>query len=160
MSRRSKNIKQKVVVDAGKSVRQTQSPESSDRETIAWRISEFDWSGDWGEAALNGCDLNQLIRDWCHNFERQTWFEMMRASGGRANGTNHHAISIEHLSKKAQDRLSALRKDDLDSVFSFRIDGTRRLYGIKDRRAFCALWYDPWHDEPDKAVCPSRKKNT
>jgi hypothetical protein len=157
---KKKQVRQSAQPFDGKSVRQSQNPEATDHQTVAWRISSFDWAGDWGDNALSGCDFKHLIRDWCHNFESQTWAELMRAAGGRAVGTNHHAIPIEGLSKIARKRLEDLKKDDLDSLFSFRIDGTTRLYGIRERRAFCALWYDPWHDDQDKAVCPSPKKHT
>ena len=159
-NKRTKKVSQSARPSEGKQVRQSENPESSDRETVAWRISDFDWQGPWGDKALKDANLPDLVREWASNFEKQTWFELMSASGGKTLGTNHHRIEIEKLSKLAKDRLTALKKDDLDSVFSFRISSRARVYGIKDRRAFCALWYDPWHGDQKKAVCASKKRHT
>ena len=47
--------------------------------------------------------------------------------------------------------------DDIDSIVSFRINATIRMYGIRDGRALRILWYDPWHDRRDRAVYSLRK---
>ena len=81
--------------------------------------------------------------------------------GGRRAGNNHHPINVEDLSKIAQKRLENIHKDDLvESIFSFRVDGTTRVYGIRDGRVFNVLWFDPWHGDAKKAVCPSKKRKT
>lgn len=152
-----KRVIQKAKPTESKSVRQTESPERSDHLTITWRVSAFDWAGSWGETALAETNLTNLVRDFCHNLESMTWAEIYRASGGRRDGNNHHPIDIRRLSKTATDRLSHLRREDLESIVSLRINGTTRLYGIRDSRAFCALWFDPWHDDAKRAVCPVRQ---
>lgn len=142
-------------------VRQTEDPSSFDKQTVAWRISEFDYGGPWGDEALDGQDLQELIRGWAHRFETQTWGALLTAAGGRKSGTNHHPIDVHKLSKQAQKRLEEIHKEDLvDSIFSFRVSGIVRVYGIRDGRVFNVLWFDPWHNDKKKAVCPSGKKNT
>lgn len=160
--RKNKNMpKQAFVLPQSESVRQAEDPENSDRQTVAWRISEFDYGGLWGDAALNKCDLQDLVRGWGHHFETQKWGDLLGASGGKKSGNNHHPIKVEHLSKPAKKRLEDISKDDLvESIFSFRVSSTVRLYGVRDGRVFNVLWYDPWHGDPKKAVCPSKKRNT
>jgi hypothetical protein len=89
-----------------------------------------------------------------------TWGELRGAAGGKSSGTNHHSLPLDALSKSAQVRLSELSLDDVDAVFSLRLTGTIRVYGIKDGRVLRVLWYDKYHGDPEKAVCPARKKNT
>jgi hypothetical protein len=164
MAKRRKNKrqpKQAQFPPPSKAVKQTEDPNNSDRQTVAWRISEFDYGGPWGDRALNGQDLQDIVRGWAHSFETQKWGDLLGASGGRKAGNNHHPIDVGDLSKSAQKRLEAIHKDDLvDSIFSFRVKGTTRIYGIRDGRVFNVLWFDPWHGDQKKAACPSKKRNT
>jgi len=41
------------------------------------------------------------------------------------------------------------------ALFSFAIDGRRRVWGIRREHVLCLLWWDPNHQ-----VCPSQKKAT
>ena len=159
--KRNRKPKQAHNPTQSKNVSQVEDPQNSDRQTVAWRISSFDYGGPWGDEALKGYDLQELVRSWAHNFETQKWGELLGAAGGRTAGNNHHPIDVKKLSKAAQARLEEIHKDDLvDSIFSFRVKGTTRLYGIRDGRVFNTLWFDPWHDDEKKAVCPSKKRKT
>ena len=75
--------------------------------------------------------------------------------GIKANKDKHHSVAIGSLTKAAKDRLIALKYDDLDRLFSMRLSGTQRLWGIQVGNAFYVLWWDPCH-----RVCPSNKRNT
>lgn len=164
MSKRSRNKKkpkQAFNPSSTKSVKQIEDHQSTDKQTVGWRISDFDYGGSWGDEALEACDFQELVRGWAHNFETQKWGDLLGAAGGRCQGNNHHPINAADLSKSAQGLLQELHKDDLvESIFSFRISGTTRLYGIRDGRIFNALWYDPWHGDAKKAVCPAKKRRT
>jgi hypothetical protein len=70
-------------------------------------------------------------------------------------GKQHHSIGIESLSKEATDRLAEIKQDDIAEIFSFRLQGAHRVFGIRDRSVVKLLWWDPEH-----GVCPSLKKNT
>lgn len=153
--RGKKKVGQSEHPSEGKAVGQAESPERTNHQFLAWRISRFDWDGPWGVKALDDDSLHHLIRGACHHFESMTWAELLRASGGKTKGNNHHYVPVKNLSKPAKDRLRDLQSDDLEELFSLRIDGTKRLYGVRDGRAFCALWYDPAH-----SICPSRKRRT
>jgi len=66
-----------------------------------------------------------------------------------------HQCSKHRMSKDARDRLKEIRQDDIDELFSLRLTGKRRVWGIKVGRVLNFLWFDPKH-----LVCPSPKKNT
>lgn len=145
----------------GRSVRTGGSPENFDKQTICWQMGRADWSHDsWGWETLSRDDWTQQIVRRLRDLESMTWGELRGAVGGKSSGTNHHSLPLDALSKRAQARLSELNLDDVDAVFSLRLTGTIRVYGIKDGRVLRVLWYDKYHAEPEKAVCPSRKKNT
>lgn len=76
-------------------------------------------------------------------------------SWAEIQGKQHHAIPVESLSKPAKDRLSEIGQDDIDEVFSFRLTGATRVFGIRDRGNVKLLWYDPDHQ-----VCLSKLKHT
>ncbi|MCY4462544.1 MAG: hypothetical protein OXC26_19435 [Albidovulum sp.] len=81
-----------------------------------------------------------------------TWAEIMRASGGRASGTNSHFVAVEKLTDSAKLRLAKIMQEDVSELFSLRLSATVRIYGIRDRRALKLLWYDPHHGANAKAV--------
>lgn len=160
-SKDGKRPKLGAAVTGGKSVRIKTDPSNFDTETLCWQIRKADWEHpEWGWSTLDPHVWDAEIRRYLSDFESMTWAELRGATGGKASGTNHHAIPVEDLCKDAQDRLMALGLDDIDSVFSLRVTGTIRVYGHKSGRVFRILWYDRNHGDPRKAVCPSKKRHT
>ena len=88
-------------------------------------------------------------------FETCTWEEIEREKTGKLGRSKHHYIKKEDLSPDAQQRLSELKMDDIDEVFSLRLDGTKRLIGIRELNYFKILWIDLNHE-----VCISHLKGT
>lgn len=82
------------------------------------------------------------------DFESMTWLEIDGPTGS-------HGVPLHRLSKPAQQRLTELRQDDAAELFSLRITGKRRVWGILDEHVLRILWWDPEHQ-----VCPSLKKHT
>lgn len=74
-----------------------------------------------------------------------TWGELLKAAGGRKNGNNHHQIDVAACCDEAQRRLQALHLDDIDQLFSLRLTGKWRLFGMKDGRVLRFLWCDQEH---------------
>ena len=85
-----------------------------------------------------------------------TWDEIAKATGGKkkGRGNNHHFVQVEKLTKKAKDRLVELKQEDVSELFSLRLTGQTRIYGMRDRRALKLLWYDKYHGTNALAVCP------
>ncbi len=66
-----------------------------------------------------------------------------------------HFIAIEKLSKEAQQRLSQIQLDDLDELYSIRLNGRGRVFCVHRPQYMRVLWFDPEHQ-----VCPSTLKHT
>jgi hypothetical protein len=88
------------------------------------------------------------------SFETMTWSEIEKKVG--PHGTRHnHPMPVSDICPDARKRLRELVLDDFDTLYSLRITGERRLWGIRDNEAFYILWWDPHH-----SVCPVKKRYT
>lgn len=96
----------------------------------------------------NNCQLEELM-DKLTSFERMTWSEIMVDAKKQ-----HHHVYVETFIKEAQSRLSELRIYE-DQLFSLRLTGATRVYGILRDGVFSIIWYDCNHE-----ICPSVKKHT
>lgn len=67
----------------------------------------------------------------------------------------HHRVGFDSLAKEANSRIRELKLDDEDGLFSLRLEGIKRVYGITRGSTFYVIWWDPKH-----RVCPSKKKHT
>jgi hypothetical protein len=111
----------------------------------SWRFSTVDQAGPF--AWPKGKEEEQYILQKLHEFDSMQW--------GEIEGKQNHSIAVSRLSKEAQDRLSAINQDDVEEVFSFRLQGEHRVFGIRVRGVVKLLWWDPEHK-----VCPSNLKHT
>ena len=111
----------------------------------SWRFSTVDLNGPfaWPVGELIEAQIIQKLRQ----FDSMKWHEI--------EGPDHHAIGVDQLSKEAQIRLTQIKQDDIDEIFSFHFSGKPRIIGIRDMSVVKLLWWDPEH-----LVCPSQKKNT
>jgi len=116
-------------------------------EKIAWRFSIVDLYGPWGWKSKAGKDWWSKIFPKLKDLESMTWAAIMDASGGksRGHGNNSHFVPVSKLAKQAKERLKEIGQEDLSDLFSLRLDGKTRIYGIRDGRALKLLWYDPSH---------------
>lgn len=118
----------------------------------AWQLSQVDFEGPYGWGSVDRDTLLGEIHAKLANFETMTWDEILKASGGRSSGNNSHEVEVDKLSSAAQQRLTELRQLDLDSLFSLRLSGKGRVWGVRDGRVLRVLWYDPDHQ-----VCPTAR---
>jgi hypothetical protein len=81
-------------------------------------------------------------------FETQTWGEIIR------DRERNHPVAVEDMAPEAQRRIERLGLD-VDGLFRFRLDGQKRLWGIRDCAHFKIVWWDPEHK-----VCPSIRRHT
>ena len=144
------------ISESVKEVRQEKS-ESHDHLVICWHLGKIDWDGPWGMRACGNLDFRRLIDETISNWETMTWAELYQASGGRRRGNNHHPVFVSKLSSIAKKRLKHIEEDDIETIVSLRINSRERLYGIRAGQVFQVLWYDPWHDNRNKAVYPTRR---
>ena len=112
-----------------------------------WRIAFLDFEGPWGWNKIGELSLFKSIHDKLKNFETMTWAAI--------EGHESHLIDVKNISKEAKQRLQIIKQDDLDQLFSFRLSGKQRLWGIRKEEILYILWWDPEH-----SVYPVPKKYT
>lgn len=146
MAKNQKNpkIQPGFVPPAGK--RPRANPISSQGLTPTWVFRIIDFDSPWCPKQLDQPTLLMIINK-LGDFETMTW--------GDIEGPNNHSVEKYKLIKDAQQRLESINQDDVDELFSFRLNGRNRVWGIRDGQVFKLLWWDPEHQ-----VCPSPKKHT
>ncbi|MBD0328423.1 MAG: hypothetical protein ICV68_18565 [Pyrinomonadaceae bacterium] len=113
---------------------------------LAWRFGGADKGGPFAWTNLSNSDYRRVL-------EKSYEFENMEQKAIQASGS--HPISIDRLSKEAQNRLTEIELDDIDELMSFRITGAERIFCRADQGVMRVLWWDPNH-----GVCPSTKRHT
>lgn len=111
-----------------------------------WRFAIMDFDGPFGWRGFDPVLLPE-INGKLANFETMTW-QQIKVAGS-------HPVLIEEIAKAARDRLAEIGQEDLDELFSLRLSGKRRIWGILDRNQLKILWWDPEH-----RVCLSELKHT
>jgi hypothetical protein len=53
--------------------------------------------------------------------------------------------SVPDLVEKSGERLTEIRHDDLEELWSLRVSGKERIWAIRERSVFRVLWWDPEH---------------
>lgn len=116
-------------------------------EVASWHLGVIDWEGPFGWGA---CCLDTV---WGDILPRLASFETMRWS--EIEGKQNHAIPVDEIAPEARKRLAEIGQSDVDELFSLRLQGRPRIWGIRDRHILKILWWDP-----DHRICPAPKKRT
>lgn len=111
-----------------------------------FRTDQMDLKGQWHWDNLESSHLQDLLQKIIHS-QKLTWQDL------REHGS--HLVDVSKLISDAQKRLREIGKDDLDQLYSLRLSGQRRIWGIKENNILWLLWWDPLH-----SVCLSLKKHT
>lgn len=114
-----------------------------------WRFALLDLEGPYGWRRLErgaAPDLHGKLAQ----LERRTWNEIFVRDKHR-----NHSVELDRLSPDAAKRLKRKKLDDFGQLWSLRITGACRVWGILVEDVFYLLWWDPDHD-----VCPSLLKHT
>jgi hypothetical protein len=120
---------------------------NSDHEKLSWQIRLLDFDGPWGWSDMDAKAL-KYVHGKLAQFESMTWAEVNHPN------TGCHPIKIKDLCSKAQKRLVEIKVIE-EELFSLRLSGKERLWGIREHHLFKILWWDPRHD-----VYPASKKHT
>lgn len=131
-------------VPPGRGPRQGADPNTPDH--IIFRFNLIDGDGPFGWRTAQGEHLWSHVKQRIASVETMTWQELMQ-------GGDNHTLSASSLSREASRRLGELGQEDAsDTLFSMRVTGRMRIIGIRDRRYFRILWWDPAH-----GVSPSHR---
>lgn len=153
MSKKHKTPVHNIDVTGIKTPRHKEQPDSYFGESPVWKIALADRTHERWKISEDKFDedfIKKLI-----DFEGMTWGQIMQSSGGRRKGTNNHFISVDSFFKEAQQRLSELKLDEHQELFSLRLKGRERLLGLLRDGVFFMIWKDDDHQ-----VCPCPKKHT
>jgi len=143
-------LKTKKIPKALNSPSETKIPKAgnvpNENSCLEFREGQMDTDGSWGWKNISPLQLRGIFRK-IFSCQKLTW-QNLRTSGS-------HLVDLKDLYPKAQKRLLQIEKDDQDQLYSLRLSGKERIWGIKDGNIFWLLWWDPNHE-----VCPSNKKHT
>lgn len=148
---RNRRIKLGIQPSPDKTLAYAETTANYDQYKVKWCFELFDGEIDWRDPNKSHlphvafCEVSSCLK----NYSSMTWAMIC------SNNKRDHAVECDHLCKRARDRLLDLSLDDVDALFRFRLNGTHRLWGIRDRNVFRVIWWDP-----DHVVCPSTLKNT
>lgn len=129
-------------------IRKVYSPEEFDKFYPCWNLCWLDINGRWGWAGLSKTEWWNEICAKLILFEKMTWSEIKR-------NRKNHSIYVGKIVKEAQQYIIDRGLEQHDQVFSLRLTGKKRVYGIRTERVFNVLWYDPNHE-----ICPAHLKHT
>jgi len=111
-----------------------------------WSFARLDVGGPWCFSKVAQSEITVVLSKLGH-FEGMTWEELGHQKS--------HEVLVSQLAKQARDRLIELKQDDVDDLFSFRLEGSVRVWGIRRLNVIQVLWWDPEHK-----VWPYVKKHT
>lgn len=112
----------------------------------AFKAEQMDLDGPWHWNNLDPHHLKDFLAKVLQS-QKLSWQSL------RDNGS--HLVDVSKLIPTAQKRLRDIGQDDLDQLYSLRLTGIKRVWGIKEGNILWLLWWDPSHE-----ICPSAKKHT
>jgi hypothetical protein len=86
------------------------------------------------------------------DIETKKWFELEIEQFGKNGKSKNHWVHIRDIIKPARNRLKELNMDDVEELFSIRLTGKQRVWGIRDFNYFKMIWFDFEHE-----ICPSNR---
>lgn len=151
MAKDKKVVKRKELVSHTKQPKIAEDPQSFLGNHPVWSFKSLD-NGyhKWGFVHTD--DLFGKVISKLKENEGMTWGEIMSSSGGRTHGTNNHYEDVSKLIPEAQKRWRNLHLEEYDRVFSLRLNGVQRLYGILQDGVFRIVWFDQEHE-----IYPTKK---
>ncbi|MFQ7233385.1 MAG: hypothetical protein ACLRPU_00815 [Enterococcus hulanensis] len=141
-----KKAKQKESISP-KQARTIVDPREYLNKNPVWRFRRIDHTHQrWN---FNNCsDMGATLKKLA-DFESMTWNDI-QVNAKKQN----HFISVSDMIKEAGQRLEQLGIVE-DELFSLRVNGKMRIFGILRTGEFEILWLDCNHE-----ICPSKKKHT
>lgn len=110
---------------------------------------EDNWS--WGLARIKlEDDYESIIKPFLERTREIKWGDIEAetytpSTRGSTSKTKHHHNYITALEEEIKIRWLELELEH-DQVFTFRIDGKKRLWGFRTINSFSLIWWDPKHE--------------
>lgn len=89
---------------------------------------------------------NQCILSKLSSYEGMTWAGIISARHSKKWHTKSHYIKVDDYTNLHADAQFILEKYQIDNLFSLRLKGEERIYGILNSRVLEVLWHDPNHE--------------
>ena len=119
-------------------------PDSYLSKNPAWIFSKHDHlHSKWSLKYCNNLYEDIILK--LKSFEGMTWDEINKQQHGKFGKSSNHFVKIADLTKEAQKRIQILGIID-DVVYSLRLEGKLRLYGMLEDGIFNIIWYDKNHE--------------
>ena len=117
-------------------------PGSTDSQRPIWSFRRGDWDGPWPP---NSPEFGPEVVKALAKHEGMTWAKIKQATKGRRGTSKSHSIDVATgLTDAAKKRAREINLDT-DEVFSLRIDGKKRIIGVRRGATLEILWYDRNH---------------
>ena len=114
-----------------------------------WKFEKCFWEHEnWLNIPSVKIFVNNIISK-LQDFETMTWQEILNAAGGKpkGKGNNNHFVDVNKLPVKEKKLLDDCGYAELyKEIFSLRLSGKERLFGVVDSSIFYVLLYDPNHE--------------
>lgn len=142
---------------SGKKNTVTKALNNSDIRKVIWVFDRIDQNGafafDLDRIEKDG-KLKEIIKKMI-SYSNMTWAEIKHQTHDNGK-SKHHYLNTDSLSKEALNSFKRIctsdDDDESDSIFSFALQNTLRVIGIRKDEYFHVIWYDPNHK-----FCPSSK---
>lgn len=114
---------------------------------VTWCVTKGDQDGQWSwgeQRAWQPHEWTGVIHPAFQHFAGLTWGEVdaLSSDGGHKM---HHGHELGDLIPEVQHRWAELKLGEYDSVFRFRLGGTRRAWGYILQAHFFMVWWDRDH---------------
>lgn len=149
-NKRKKTSRSRAKLTKQTNVKRFKEPES---EEIIWRFSRADFDGEYGWRNVECYEKAREILSKLSKYEGKTIGNILDERYGNGK-SKHHNVEVSRLSKDARKRIKELFNEQnmIDELFSLRLSGKNRVWGVLNGNIFYFLWWDP-----DHKVCPALK---
>lgn len=121
---------------------------------MTWCFTKKDVEGAWSWKKLrewSASEWDELIFPKMTEFAKMTWSHIDTFSSGSGHKM-HHTQALHEVGEEAQARWVKLDLEQYDTLFRFRLGGTRRIWGIRLQAHFFMVW-----SERNHAIAPTGK---
>lgn len=148
--------KPKITVNPSKNIitpKSVVTPINFYHSKAAWRfyrMKYFNNSGyGWDDMILEKENVIEVL-ERLHDLEQKTWDDLLHKEKKK-----NHPISVTDIIPEANKLLRNNHMDDIDSIYSFHLTSTLRIWGIFTGNVLDIIWWDKNHE-----ICPSELKYT